>query len=186
MICQLPQLADFELAKVHLQAIIAKKNKDHLAHYQLANSQLMLVEIKDAAKSIETAINLSPGVPSYHELACQIYSDHRPKGALPEINKAISLDPSRASAFFLRGMLYNSFATQLRSDPKALELLKQELPALKKKAFEIGVVTDKKTPTLDIDRISNWLVTLCLSDLGEAIRLTDKPAHYQLRRGRVL
>ena len=186
LICQTREPCDFVSAKVHLRAIIDKKKNDHLAYYQLAYSQLRLVEIKSAAQSIEAAIRLSPGVPSYHELACEIYSDHRPKDALPEINQAISLDRSSASAFFLRGMLYNSFATQLRSDPKALKLLKQEVPQLMAKAFENGVVTDKKTPTLDIDRRSNGLVTLCLSDLDEAIRLTDKPADYQLRRGRVL
>jgi tetratricopeptide (TPR) repeat protein len=184
LICQ--NADEFDDAKAHLEAIVDKKDHDHRAWYQLAYTRFELKELKSAAQAIGAAIKLSPDVSSYHELACQIYSGHRPKDALPAINQAISLDPSNASAFFLRGMLYNSFATQLTSDPKALVLLEQDVPQVMKRALEKGVTTDKTTATVDVARIRDGLATLCLNDLAEAIRLTDKPAFYQLARGRLL
>ena len=180
LICQISD--DHKEAAAHLEQLVAKKNDDHRAWFQLSYSQFTLYEVKSAAQSIEAAIKLSPTVAAYHEHACKVYSDYRPKEALPEIDKAISLDSSNASFLFLRGLLYKSYATQLKLDPKAQDVPKEAIA----RSLKRGGKTDKAQSAVEMDSVHAGFVSLCLDDLAQAIQLSDQPATYQLRQGRVL
>jgi len=180
VICQFSD--DHEEAAIHLAQLLAKKNDDHRAWYKLSYSQYKLYEVKSAAQSIEAAIRLAPMVASYHELACKVYSDYRPKDALPEIDKAISLDSSNAEFFFLRGLLFKSYATQLKLDPKAQDVPKEAIT----RAKERENASDKAQSAVEMHSAHAGFVDLCLDDLAQAIQLSDQPALYSLKRGQVL
>ena len=180
VICQFSD--DNEEAAAHLAQLLAKKNDDHRAWYKLSFSQYKLYEVKSAAQSIEAAIRLAPMVASYHELACKVYSDYRPKDALPEIDKAISLDSSNAEFFFLRGLLYQSYATQLKLDPNAQDVPKEAIT----RAVKRESAADKAQSAVETNSVHAGFVYLCLDDWGQAIQLSDQPALYTLKRGQVL